>query len=545
MSEKGIIVKSIQEWGGSYEEIHEVLYRAHQKNRENGIVYKSSLLDGEGLRNKVGEGITYVALLGDHLVGTASVSLRKGKYWYDKGRLVAHYCLAGVLPEYQGKGIMKQIDVTRESFAISNGAKLIRSGTAEKNYLQRNRFLRNGFIPVDFLVTKGNGYYSVMYAKWLDASIAQKPWKCKLHKIKSELKVRLTLTSNGARTVLGRALSSNVLISLRTRFRKNVFYRFITEAKRILKHEDDNSRFESLSLSGRRKMRWAYVLYGLPYKDFYRCRCDLLPLVESRNIVPFVRQKAFYKRTNSKRAYDLLCDKFMSYDFFKSFYNRDVVLVKDGKGHEKYEDFCAKHTRFILKPLRSNCGKGIQIVDQKELVLSLSVLESSYPRGFIVEELISQSSLLAQFHSSSVNTLRINTVNYGKTIEVKWPCLRMGRGDKVVDNAGSGGVFGAIDVVSGKIIAASDEFHHVYTVHPDTGIPIVGFEIPLWKEACELAKQLASLIPDCPFVGWDFALTDNGWIMVEGNYGPLLIWQIAVGKGIREEFEKMLDKLDG
>ena len=225
MSEKGIIVKSVQEWGGSYEEIHEVLYRAHQKNRENGIVYKSSLLDGEGIRNKVGDGITYVALLGDHLVGTASVSLRKGKYWFDKGHLVAHYCLAGVLPEYQGKGIMKLIDVAIESYAISNGAKIIRSGTAEKNYIQRNRFFKNGFVPVDFLVTKGNGYYSVMYAKWLDASIAQKPWKCTLHKIKSELIVRLTFSPDGTRTYFGMLFSPNFFPLLRSRLKRIVFIR--------------------------------------------------------------------------------------------------------------------------------------------------------------------------------------------------------------------------------------------------------------------------------------------------------------------------------
>ena len=60
-----------------------------------------------------------------------------------------------------------------------------------------------------------------------------------------------------------------------------------------------------------------------------------------------------------------------------------------------------------------------------------------------------------------------------------------------------------------------------------------------------MAIQLASVIPEGCFIGWDLALTDKGWVMVEGNYSPLLIWQIAVGKGVREEFEQMKSILKG
>lgn len=202
-----VIIKAAQEWGGSYEEIHDVIYQAHEQNRQKGIYYKSSLLDGEGIKKKVGDGTTFVALLNNHIIGTGSVSLRKGKYWYDKGLLVAHYCLDAVLPEYQGKGIMKEIDIEREQYAISNGAKLIRSGTAEKNTVQRKRFKKNGFVPVEYLVTKGNGYYSVMYAKWLDESVTQKNRKCLLHKWKSEVIIKLSYTSKGEITFFGKVLS--------------------------------------------------------------------------------------------------------------------------------------------------------------------------------------------------------------------------------------------------------------------------------------------------------------------------------------------------
>lgn len=195
-----ILIKTVQEWGGTYDEIHSVIYQAHEQNRKKGLVYQSSLLDGDRIKQRVGNGVTYVAISDGKVVGTGSISLRKGKYWFDKGVLVAHYCLSAVLPTYQGKGIMKKIYREIEHFSVLSGAKLIRSGTAEKNVIQRHIFKQLGFFPVDYLVSKGNGYYSVMYAKWLDQSIAQNKWKCIVQMIKSKMKIRLLYSAEGDKT---------------------------------------------------------------------------------------------------------------------------------------------------------------------------------------------------------------------------------------------------------------------------------------------------------------------------------------------------------
>ena len=40
-----VIIKTAEEWGGSYDEIHDVIYQAHEMNRQKGINYKSALLD--------------------------------------------------------------------------------------------------------------------------------------------------------------------------------------------------------------------------------------------------------------------------------------------------------------------------------------------------------------------------------------------------------------------------------------------------------------------------------------------------------------------
>lgn len=65
---------------------------------------------------------------------------------------------------------------------------------------------------------------------------------------------------------------------------------------------------------------------------------------------------------------------------------------------------------------------------------------------------------------------------------------------------------------------------------------LVDFTIPKWGEAVAFAKELAKKIPDAGFVGWDLALTKNGWALVEGNCAPLIIYQMAIRRGIRDEF---------
>ena len=279
------------------------------------------------------------------------------------------------------------------------------------------------------------------------------------------------------------------------------------------------------------------------FRYFFQCRCEQLELREIAEIVPYWRQKELWLKVNTPESSRILFNKYSAYLHFKEDYKRDVIIVRNNESSKEFSSFCHSHPVFVVKPLDLNCGRGIQIIDIRQEFNAFERLLEMNPKGFIVEELIKQDESLSKLHPTSINTLRINTVNFGTTVDIKWPCLRIGRGGSIVDNAGAGGVFGAIDEQTGVIIKVSDEFHHTFEEHPDTGIPLVGLKVPKWKEACILAKRLAEALPGCRFIGWDFALTDKGWAMVEGNHSPLLIWQIAAGLGIRNDFLRMKRRL--
>lgn len=326
--------------------------------------------------------------------------------------------------------------------------------------------------------------------------------------------------------------------------KSTILYRFLRPAslKRFFnKHPEAYA--DCASKEKRRicwKMRVAYILWDIVYLDFWRSRAETLSWAEIRDIVPYKRQEALWRRINAPSARAIFANKAKIYQHFGDYYHREALLVEPDCGDlSEFFGFMTRHPRFAVKPLSGHWGNGFRIVDSAVDTDVVEHLSRLYPNGFLAEELIVQDSSVGQLHPESVNTLRIQTYMGPDGIEIKWPCLRMGRGNSIVDNAGAGGVFGAVDVASGTIIGVCDESHNVYEVHPDTGVPIIGFRIPRWEEACQIAKKMAQRIPACQFIAWDLALTPDGWVLVEGNYFPLLIWQMASGKGIRKEFEIM------
>jgi len=56
-----------------------------------------------------------------------------------------------------------------------------------------------------------------------------------------------------------------------------------------------------------------------------------------------------------------------------------------------------------------------------------------------------------------------------------------------------------------------------YKKHPDTNFDLIGYQIPRWEEAKSLSKELALVLPDNHYCGWDLVLTDEGWVLQEAN----------------------------
>ena len=46
-------------------------------------------------------------------------------------------------------------------------------------------------------------------------------------------------------------------------------------------------------------------------------------------------------------------------------------------------------------------------------------------------------------------------------------------------------------------------------------------------------------MPNHKYIAYDFAHTDNGWVMLEGNFGQF-IGQFATKKGLKSKFRSLM-----
>ena len=281
-------------------------------------------------------------------------------------------------------------------------------------------------------------------------------------------------------------------------------------------------------------MMWNYLHRGISPSQYWDCQFEDLTEKDKAGMLPVEELYLFDRVYNPRKDIHIVGDKYDCYLHFKPYYGRDCILVRQGNRLDLdcFHKFVSENERIIIKPLGNNSGVGVSILESKA-VLENQVLFPDY--DFIAEQIIEQRMEMGKFHPQSVNTLRLNTIKCKDEILIKWSILRYGCGNRVVDNAHFGGIFSVIDD-DGNAIAAGDVHRHKYQVHPDTGVPLTGFMVPEWEKACALVRSLATNTAGLRFIGWDLALTDQGWVLVEANTSPGILSPMVTGKGIRKEF---------
>lgn len=69
----------------------------------------------------------------------------------------------------------------------------------------------------------------------------------------------------------------------------------------------------------------------------------------------------------------------------------------------------------------------------------------------------------------------------------------------------------------GEQLTGSGHGPRIFTHHPATGLPLEGFAVPRWLEACEVVKRAALTFTSIRTIGWDVAVTADGIFLLEGN----------------------------
>lgn len=288
-----------------------------------------------------------------------------------------------------------------------------------------------------------------------------------------------------------------------------------------------------------------FWIYGALPEDYAFYNFEYLnPRGKEQYVTDRLRYKLLYQVNDRKDDYTFI-NKYKAYITFQPFYMRDAVLVRDENDRELFEFFFKQHGEVVIKRAEFSRGRDVQLLSSDKIDVKAEfskLMENNDGHGYILEEKIVQREEMAKLNPSSVNTIRIPTCITENGVEIFHPVVRMGRAGSFVDNGSQGGIFAAIDIKTGIVSSSGkDKGCFKYTVHPDSGVQIVGFQIPMWKELVEVVKKAARIVPSTKYVGWDMAFTDRGWVVVEGNnYGQFFLLQMPAEQGFRYEFEDLM-----
>lgn len=305
-----------------------------------------------------------------------------------------------------------------------------------------------------------------------------------------------------------------------------------------------------------------YWAYGTSFDEYYYYKFANKSHDEKLEYMTYKFRMKYGQHINDYDKSHILMNKNETYQFFKDEFRREMILCSTEKDYDDFLRFSSRHPEFVVKPTDMGGGRGVHKVnvstlnDSEKKVLFDSLLSEGrenhdkYLRGnqitVVLEEVINQDERIAVFNPESVNGVRVNTLLLDDEVKIYEPWLKIGRGGNFLTSAVFGTMDAGIDPVTGIVDTYGyTETGEIWEKHPDNGIDIKGFQIPKWDEVMILAKECARRMPFFKYIAWDFALSKNGWCIMEGNYCGDFMWQLYREKGMKKEFEELIGwKLD-
>ena len=268
-------------------------------------------------------------------------------------------------------------------------------------------------------------------------------------------------------------------------------------------------------------MLWCTAKYGVGYLDYHVFGFANNKGKNRNTFMTMHHNIGLTRLVNDTAQYPIMNNKLLFMQTYKDFIGRDWVDLTES-GADGLKELCQKGATVFAKPVSSFGGAGVERIETDENtdfeVLCSRLLEGGQN---LVEQAVIQHDELNKLCPSSVNTLRIVTLNINDKSHFLYALLRVGSGNNHVDNISSGGMYTLIgDDGVLHFPAFCDKTGLYYDEHPLTHTSFQGFAVPMFSEAVELCLKAAQVKPGLAYIGWDAAITPNGPVLIEGNILP-------------------------
>lgn len=298
--------------------------------------------------------------------------------------------------------------------------------------------------------------------------------------------------------------------------------------KRILKLDYSNMIKIAKAVSKKTNKNLLFILFdmtkcGLKYQagyyDYQEFEFYNLNKEQRETYLTRGKNNEIIKKFNDKAKFYIFDNKEEMYKIYNKFLKRQWMVLNENN-YNDFLDFFKQNKVIIVKPIDGEGGKGIEkyeyINDEESKIVYSSLL---FKKQLLVEQCIKQHPDMNKLYNKSVNTLRMFTFYKDGQAYFLQAILKVGNGG-VVDNFSSGGMYTYVDDEGTVYAEAIDQMDNKYYKHPISNETIVGFKVPMFKEAVGMVKEAAKVVPEMGYIGWDVAISEDGPVLVEGNCYP-------------------------
>jgi hypothetical protein len=286
--------------------------------------------------------------------------------------------------------------------------------------------------------------------------------------------------------------------------------------------------------------------YNISFLEYFQFRFYKIDQVTKKTWAGTGYMYEFQRIMNPPKSRVFLDDKTLFYRKYGQLIRHKVSDITDLQANFEISEAILTNPsgKIVFKVADGKCGINVLIRRSEDFDIN-TITSFMKEEGYdLIEEYIIQHPDFMKLSPTAVNTIRIFTqLDANGEVEILGCRLRISVNSKV-DNMAAGNIAAPVDEITGTVTGPgvySDITKPDEAVHPITGVSIIGFRIPFWKETISMAKAAAKLHPQNRSIGWDIAMTDYGPDLIEGNHDWCkLLWQLPVKQGLKPILERHL-----
>lgn len=280
-------------------------------------------------------------------------------------------------------------------------------------------------------------------------------------------------------------------------------------------------------------MLWSAARHRVAFNDYAEFDFAILTRAERATWVTSPLALELSNRYDDPAFVHHFHDKVDFNRMFDRFLHREWLVLVPGNADE-LRGFADRHQVFIAKVPVSKSGMGVRRYDAAEVTDWDAFHATLLAAGeVLIEERIVQHPDLEAIAPGTANTTRVTTfVTDDGRVEIINMAQKFGRG-QVSDQASFGGFYTALHEDGRAMGMGYSVDGGLFETHPDTGARIADFRLPMMDEARALITEVALVVPQVRYVGWDIVVTPTGPVLVEGNWGAGVFENKPSATGIR------------